>query len=170
MHPLTTRRPLRAALLPLLALWPLLHAQGQTPPPPSSSETQAMPCAQLSPPQHLPQPPHAPHAPRLTAEQRERHLQKALALSADQARQLDALLSQAHDRHQPPDEARLAQLLNAEQRQRLRELQPPPPPEPHAPPPIPEPPVGKGCGKAARPAAQPAQPGPKASSAARPAG
>lgn len=168
MHSHPSRRPLQAALLPLLALWPLLQAQGQTPPS-SPAETQATPCVQRL---HTrpPQAPHAPHAPRLTAEQRERHLQKALALGADQARQLDALLSQSHDSHQPPDEARLAQLLNAEQRQRLRELQPPPPPEPPAPPPIPEPPAGKGCVKVDYHGAQPAQPAPKASSAARPAG
>ncbi|MBB2486961.1 hypothetical protein H5407_17160 [Mitsuaria sp. WAJ17] len=153
MHSHPTRR---IAVAALLALWPLLQAQAQTPsgPPEASSVHCARP----------PHPPHPPRPPRPTAEQRERHLQKSLALNAEQAKQLDALLSQALEQGQPPDEARLAQLLNAEQRQRLRELQPPAPPPL---PPMPEAPAG--CEQRAR-ATPPAQPAPKASSAAKPAG
>ncbi len=160
MSPRPLLHAARSALLPLLALWPLLQAQAQTAPASQASSPRDFPPAHCGTLPHPPHPPHAPHPPRpprLTEQQRERHLQKALGLNADQAHQLDALLSQAHEQHQPPDEARLARLLNAEQLKRLRELQPPPPPEPPAPPPLPEAPVGQGCDKPTR-SAPPARP------------
>ncbi|WP_269630405.1 hypothetical protein [Pelomonas sp. BJYL3] len=151
MSPRPLLHAVRSALLPLLALWPLLPAQAQTAPASQASSPRDVP------PAHCGTLPHPPRPPRLTEQQRERHLQKALGLNADQAHQLDALLSQAHEQHQPPDEARLARLLNAEQLKRLHELQPPPPPEPPAPPPLPEAPACQGCDKPTR-SAPPARP------------
>ncbi len=127
MRPHPSRRSCAMVLIPLLCLWPLLQAQGQavSPTPPAPP---AMDCAHAAPP---PPPPSAPPH----AAMRERQLQKALSLNAEQARQLDKLLSQAHEQHQPPDETGLARLLNPEQRRRLQELPSPPPPPP--PPPLP---------------------------------
>lgn len=147
MRPLPSCLSRRALLLSLLSLWPLLQAQAQTPP--AAPTTPAQGCAHAAPPQ----PPHPHPPPHLTADQRQQRLQKALALSPEQARQLDGLLSQAHQQRRPPDEAALARLLSAEQRQRLRELHPAPPP----PPPQPNADRGAdaGCGKPQRPAMPP---------------
>lgn len=153
-----TRLAQRAVLLPLLGLWPLLQAQAQTPP----SAPPAAPALDCEPPA----PPHPPQPPQLTPELRERHLQQALSLSAEQARQLDALLSQAHDQHQPPDEAALARLLSAEQRKRLHELRPPPPPPPQ---PVPAHRVGDGCARPMHRAAPPQKGDAPAPAASRPA-
>ncbi len=165
MRPHPARLSSQTVLIPLLCLWPLLQAQAQTTPPmPPAAPT--MDCSHAAPP---PPPPQAPPQPPAM---REKHWQKALSLSAEQAQQLDRLLRQAHEQHQPPDEASLARLLNAEQRRRLRELLPPPPP---APPPA-HPPTdlthgpGAGCPAALTPAKPAQKPQPPAATASRPAG
>lgn len=117
-------RPLRRLAPLLLILGTLVQAQAQ-PAPPSPPPEPPAPHGGLPPGE--PPPP-----PRLTPEQRQQRLQKALSLDAETSRQLDALLHEAHEQRQPPDEGRLAQLLTPEQRQRLRALRPPHPAPPAA--------------------------------------